>query len=129
MGKNDYFLSYAVHAHTKNELGFDPIKEEELRKANSMEEARRFTEMVTNKLEKDISRSGYGLNDVRLLILYLSYRGEPKEKDVAICESVLDSIREKFEKGSVSNQLRLVGRFQASDTMACLFWRWLQICR
>jgi len=109
MGENDYFLGFAAHAHTKNELGFDPTEEEELRKANSPEEARRLIEMVTDKLEKDISKSGYGLDDVRLLVLYLSYRGEPKEKDVAVCESVLDSIREKFEKRSASHQLRLVG--------------------
>jgi hypothetical protein len=109
MGENDFFLGFAAHAHTKNELGFDQMKEEELRKANSPEEARRLAGMVTDKLEKDISKSGYGLDDVRLLVLYLSYRGEPKEKDLAVCESVLDSIRKKFEKRSASNQLRLVG--------------------
>jgi len=109
MDNNDFFLGFAAHAHTKNELGFDQAKEEELRKANSPEEARRLTEMVMDKLEKDISKSGYGLDNVKLLILYLSYRGETKEKDAILCESVLDSIREKFEKRSASNQLRLIG--------------------
>jgi hypothetical protein len=109
MDNNDFFLGFAAHAHTKNELGFDQAKEEELRKANSPEEARRLTGMVMDKLEKDISKSGYGLDNVKLLTLYLSYRGEPKEKDAILCESVLDSIREKFEKHSASNQLRLIG--------------------
>lgn len=109
MDNNDFFLGFAAHAHTKNELVFDQAKEEELRKANSPEEARRLTGMVMDKLEKDISKSGYGLDNVKLLTLYLSYRGDPKEKDAILCESVLDSIREKFEKRSASNQLRLIG--------------------
>jgi len=115
MDNNDFFLGFAAHAHTKNELEFDQAKEEELRKANSPEEARRLTEMVMDKLEKDISRSGYGLDNVKLLTLYLSYRGEPKEKDTILCESVLDSIREKFEKHSASNQLRLIGHTTAGE--------------
>ena len=115
MDNNDFFLGFAAHAHTKNELEFDQTKEEELRKANSPEEARRLTEMVMDKLEKDISRSGYGLDNVKLLTLYLSYRGEPKEKDTILCESVLDSIREKFEKHSASNQLRLIGHTTAGE--------------
>src|SRR4030042_2602169 len=109
MDNNDFFLGFAAHAHTKNELGFDQVKEEELRRANCPEEAQRLTGVVMDKLEKDISKSGFGLADVRLLVLYLSYRGEPKEKDAIICESVLDSIRERLEKRSASNQLRLVG--------------------
>ncbi len=109
MDKNDFFLGFAAHAHTKNELGFDQVKEEELRRANCPEEAQRLTGMVMDKLEKDISKSGYWLDDVRLLVLYLSYRGEPKEKDAIVCESVLGSIRERFEKRSALNQLRLVG--------------------
>jgi len=109
MDNNDFFLGFAAHAHTKNELGFDQVKEEELRRANCPEEAQRLTGMVMDKLEKDISKSGYGLDDVKLLVLYLSYRGEPKEKDAIVCESILGSIRERFEKRSALNQLRLVG--------------------
>ena len=109
MGENDFFSGFAGHAHTRNEVGLDQVKEEELRRANSPEEAERLTGMVMDKLEKDISKSGYGLDDVKLLVMYLSYRGEPKEKDSIICESVLDSIRERFDKRSASNQLRLIG--------------------
>jgi hypothetical protein len=109
MDRSDFFLGFAAHAHTKNELGFDQVKEEELRRANCPEEAQRLTGIVMDKLEKDISKSGYGLDDVRLLVLYLSYRGEPKEKDAIVCESVLGSITERFEKRSASNRLRLVG--------------------
>jgi hypothetical protein len=68
-----------------------------------------MAEMVLDKLEKDISKRGYRLDDVRLLVLYLSYRGEPKEKDAIICESILRCIRERFEKGSAANRLRLIG--------------------
>jgi len=115
MGENDFFLGFAGHAHTKNEVGLDQVKEEELRRANSPEEAQRLTGMVMDKLEKDISKSGHGLDDVKLLVLYQSYRGEPREKDSIICESVLGSIRERFEKRSASNQLRLVGHTTAGE--------------
>ena len=115
MGENDFFLGFAGHAHTKNEVGLDQVKEEELRRANSPEEAQRLTGMVMDKLEKDISKSGHGLDDVKLLVLYQSYRGEPREKDSIICESVLGSIRERFEKRSASNQLRLIGHTTAGE--------------
>jgi len=115
VGENDFFLGVAGHAHTKNEIGLDQIKEEELRRANSPEEAERLTGMVMDKLEMDISKNGHGLDDVRLLVLYQSYRGEPKEKDSAICESVLSVIRERFEKRSPSTQLRLVGHTTAGE--------------
>src|SRR4030042_5340865 len=97
MGENDFFLGFAGHAHTRNEVCLDQVKEEELRRENSPEEVQRLTGMVMDKLEKDISKSGYGLDDVKLLVVYLSYRGEPKEKDAIGCESVLGSIRERFE--------------------------------
>ena len=115
MGENDFFLGFAGHAHTKNEVGLDQVKEEELRRANSQEEAQRLTGMVMDKLEKDISKSGHGLDEVKLLVLYQSYRGEPREKDSIICESVLGSIRERFEKRSASNQLRLIGHTTAGE--------------
>jgi hypothetical protein len=115
LGENDFFLGFAGHAHTKNEVGLDQAKEEELRRQNSPEEAQHLTEMVVDKIEKDISKSGHGLDDVMLLVLYLSYRGEPKEKDSKICEGVLGSIRERFEKRSASNQLRLIGHTTAGE--------------
>jgi hypothetical protein len=115
MGENDFFLGFAGHAHTKNEVGLDQGKDGELRRANGPEEAQRLTGMVMDKLEKDISKSGHGLDDVKLLVLYLSYRGEPKEKDLAICESVLGSIKERFEQHSASSQLRLVGHTTAGE--------------
>src|SRR4030067_2445262 len=115
MGENDFFLGFAGHAHTKNEVGLDQVKEEELRRENSPEEVQRLTGMVMDKLEKDISKSGYGLDDVKLLVVYQSYRGEPKEKDSKICESVLCNIRERFDKRSASNQLRLVGHTTAGE--------------
>jgi len=109
MDKNDFFLGFAAHAHTKDELEIDQVKEGELRRANSPEGAQQMAEMVLDKLEKDISKRGYRLDDVKLLVLYLSYRGEPKEKDAIICESILRCIKERFEKGSAANQLRLIG--------------------
>jgi len=115
MGENDFFLGFAGHAHTKNEVGLDQVKEEELRRENSPEAAQRLTGMVMDKLEKDISKSGYGLDDVKLLVLYQSYRGEPKEKDSKICESVLGTVRERFDKRSASSQLRLVGHTTAGE--------------
>ena len=109
MDNSDFFLGFAAHAHTRNDLEIDQVKEEELRRANSPEGAQQMAEMVLGKLEKDISKRGYRLDDVKLLVLYLSYRGEPKEKDAAICESILRCIKERFEKGSAANQLRLIG--------------------
>jgi KaiC/GvpD/RAD55 family RecA-like ATPase len=109
MGNDDFFLGFAAHAHTKNELEIDPAKEEELRRKNSPEEAQRLTEMVLDSLETDISKAGYSIDDVRLLILYLSYRGESEKKDTAICESVLRTIEKRFKTHSTRNQLRLIG--------------------
>ena len=115
MGEHDFFLGFAGHAHTKNEVNLDQIKEEELRKQNSPQEAQRLTGMVMDKLENDISKSGYGLDDVKLLVLYQSYRGELREQDSIICESVLGNIKERFKKHSASNQLRLVGHTTAGE--------------
>jgi len=109
MGNDDFFLGFAAHAHTKNELEIDPAKEEELRRKNSPEKAQRLTEMVLDSLETDISKAGYSIDDVGLLVLYLSYRGESEEKDTAICESVLRTIEKRFKTHSTRNQLRLIG--------------------
>jgi hypothetical protein len=115
LGETDFFLGFAGHAHTENEVGLDQTKEDALRKHNSPEEAKRLTETIMDKIEKDISKSGHGIDDVKLLVLYLSYRGEPKEKDSKICECVLDSIRERLEKRSASTQLRLIGHTTAGE--------------
>jgi hypothetical protein len=112
---NDFFLGFAGHAHTKNDLIADPNSEIELRKRNTPEEAQRLSEVVLDKLEKDISNAGYGLKDVKLLILYLSYRGEPEEKDRLICERVLDVIEGRFKGHTLPNQLRLIGHTTAAE--------------
>jgi len=105
---NDFFMGFAGHAHTMNELELDQQRELELRVRNSPEEAQRLTGMILDKLEKDLLGSGHSLEDVKLLILYSSYRGEPAKKDTLICESVLRAIQNRFKKDTVS-QLRLVG--------------------
>jgi KaiC/GvpD/RAD55 family RecA-like ATPase len=105
---DDFFTSFAAHAHTMNEMELDPQRELELRRRNSPEEARKLVEMVLDKLEKDILKSGYSLEDVKLLILYLSYRGETGEKDGLICKSILEAIEERFKKNEAT-QLRIIG--------------------
>jgi KaiC/GvpD/RAD55 family RecA-like ATPase len=110
---NDYFLGFAAHAHTRNEVEADQAKEEELRRNNSLNEAQKLTEMVLEKLENDISNSGYSLDDVKLLILFQSYRGAPADKDVLICSSVLEAIQSKFKKHA--RQLRLIGHTTAGE--------------
>ena len=101
----DFFLGFAGHAHTKNEMILDPNSEIELRKTNSPEEAQRLTKKVLDKLEKDISNTGYDLKNVKLLILYLSYRGENEEKDRLICERILSAIEDRFKDRTALNQL------------------------
>jgi len=105
---NDFFLGFAGHAHTMNELETDQQRELELRSRNSPEEAQKLVGMVLDKLEKDLSDSGYSLEDVKLLILYLSYRGEPAEKDKLICGTILRAIESRFKRHA-ANQLRLIG--------------------
>lgn len=111
----DFFLGFAGHAHTTNEIMFDPNSEIELRKTNSPEEAQRLTEKVLDKLEEDVSNTGYDLNDVKLLILYLSYRGETKEKDRLISERILNLIEERFKGRTISSPLRLIGHTTAGE--------------
>jgi len=105
---DDFFAGFAAHAHTMNELETDQQRELELRRRNSPEEAQKLIGMVLDKLENDLLDSGYRLDDVKLLILYLSYRGEPAEKDTMICGSILRAIENRFKKHS-ANQLRLIG--------------------
>jgi len=112
---NDFFLGFAGHAHTKNDMDFDPNNEIELRKTNTPEEAERLTEVVLDKLEKDISNAGYDQKDVKLLLLYLSYRGEPGDKDRLICESILKTIDKRFKGHAAGNQLRLIGHTTSGE--------------
>jgi len=105
---NDFFLGFSGHAHTMNELELDHQRELELRRRNSPEEAQKLTGMILDKLEKDLLGSGYGLEDVRLLVLYSSYRGEPADKDTLVCGSILRAIENRLKKHDVS-QLRLIG--------------------
>lgn len=111
---NDFFLGFAGHAHTMNELELDPQKELELRTRNSPEEAQKLTGMILDKLEKDISDSGYTLEEANALILYSSYRGESAEKDALICGSILRSIESRFKK-QASSQLRLIGHTTSGE--------------
>ncbi len=110
---DDFFMGFAAHAHTLKELETDQQRESELRRKNSPEEAKKLVEAVLSKLEKDISKSGYRLEDVKLLILFQSYRGESAEKDALICRSILKAIEDKF-KGHNAN-LRLVGHTTAGE--------------
>jgi hypothetical protein len=105
---DDFFVGFAAHAHTLNELETDQQRELELRSRNSPEEAQKLVGMALDKLEKDLLDSGYRLEDVKLLILYLSYRGEPAEKDTLICGTILRAIESKFKRHAAS-QLRLIG--------------------
>ena len=106
---NDFFVGFAGHAHTRNDLEADPTKDAQLRKENSVEEAQRLTERVLDKIENDISQTGHHLTDVKLLILYSSYRGETEDKDKLICEGILGAIVRRFREKSATGQLRLIG--------------------
>jgi hypothetical protein len=106
---NDFFAGFAAHAHTRNELEIDPTKDLQLRRENSVEEAQRLTERVLDKIENDISQTGYHLTDVKLLILYSSYRGETKDKDKLISESILGTIEKRFSQKNAAEQLRIIG--------------------
>ncbi|MBS7633201.1 hypothetical protein KEJ15_06250 [Candidatus Bathyarchaeota archaeon] len=106
---NDFFLGFVGHAHTRNDLEADPNKDTQLRKENSVEEAQRLTEKVLDKIENDISQAGHDLRDVKLLILYSSYRGETEDKDKIICKGILDAIERRFRGKSAAEQLRLIG--------------------
>lgn len=110
-----FFLGFAGHAHTKNRLETDQNIEMELRKRNNPREAQKLTETVLEKLEKDISTAGYALKDVKLLILYLSYRGESEEKDRLICERILRTIERRYGGRTAANQLRLIGHTTAGE--------------
>jgi len=105
---NDFFLGFAGHAHTMNELETDQQRELELRRRNNPEEAQKLTGTILDKLERDLLKSGCSPEDAKLLILYLSYRGETAEKDALICGSILRLIEERFKKYA-ANQVRLIG--------------------
>ncbi len=111
---NDFFLGFAGHAHTMNELELDHQKELELRKRNSPEEAQELIGLILDKLEKDLLSNGHYSEDIKLLILFSSYRGDSEEKDALVCESVLRSIESRFRKGA-SSQPRLIGHTTAAE--------------
>jgi hypothetical protein len=112
---DDFFLGFAGHAHTRNDLVPDPNLAIQLRRENSAEEARRLTEAVLSKIEGDISCTGHTLKDVRLLVLYLSYRGDTAEKDRLIGETILKAIEERFKGKTATEQLRLIGHTTAGE--------------
>jgi len=106
---DNFFLGFAGHAHTRNDLEVDPNKDAQLRKENSVEEAQRLTEKVLDKIVDNVSQTGRNLRDVKLLILYLSYRGETESKDKLICEGILGAVERKFRGKNAAEQLRLIG--------------------
>ncbi|MGA3192345.1 MAG: hypothetical protein ABSD73_07510 [Candidatus Bathyarchaeia archaeon] len=112
---DDFFFGFAAHAHTRNELETVEEKERELRRKNSPQEAQRLTELILNKIERDMKENGCGLEDAKLLLLYSSYRGEPEEKDRSICESILRTIEEKFKGHTAPCGLRLIGHTTAGE--------------
>ncbi len=109
----DFFLGFAAHAHTRNKIETDPQKETDLRNKNNLEEAQKLTEGTLDKIETDISTAGYTLKDVRLLILYSSYRGDSIDKDRHICEGILQTIEKRFR--NQTNNLRLIGHTTAGE--------------
>jgi len=106
---NDFFVGFAAHAHTRNELETDEKNEKEVRRKNSSQEAQRLTELILNKIEKDMKETGCSLEDAKLLLLYSSYRGDPEEKDRSICESILRTVEDKFKGHIAPHGLRLIG--------------------
>jgi hypothetical protein len=106
---DNFFLGFAGHAHTRTDLEVDPNKDAQLRKENSVEEAQRLTERVLDKIVDNVSQTGRNLRDVKLLILYLSYRGETESKDKLICEGILGAVERKFRGKNAAEQLRLIG--------------------
>ena len=112
---NEFLLAFAGHAHTRSDLEADPNKDAQLRQANSVEEAERLTERVLDKIETDTSQTGHPLSDVKLLILYSSYRGETDSKDKLICEAILGAIERRFRAQNAVDQLRLIGHTTAGE--------------
>ncbi len=112
--EGNFFQGFAGHAHTMNELETDQQKEQELRRRNNPEEAQKLVGVILDKLEKDLSEVDCSLEDVKLLVMYLSYRGEPAENDSIICQSILRSIEHRFRKQAAS-QPRLVGHTTAGE--------------
>ncbi|MBN1784344.1 MAG: hypothetical protein JW815_01210 [Candidatus Bathyarchaeota archaeon] len=111
----DFFCGFAGHAHTKNDLEADPNNSMKLRRENNVKEAQRLTESVLGKIEKEIFKAGHDLNDVKLLVLYLSYRGENEEKDKLISESILRAIENRFKDRNTKEQLGLIGHTTAGE--------------
>ena len=112
--EDDFLKGFAAHAHTMNELETDRSKEEELRKKNTPAEAQKLAEIALQKLETDITESKCNTDDIKLLILFDSYRGEPKDRDLAMSEAILNAIESRFRK-SAQPQLRLVGHTTAGE--------------
>jgi hypothetical protein len=112
---DDFFLGFAAHAHTRNDLVPDPSLAIQLRKENSVEEGRRLAETALNKIEGDIIGAGHALRNVKLLVLYVSYRGDTAEKDRLISEAILKAIEERFRGKAAPEGLRLIGHTTAGE--------------
>lgn len=111
----DFFSAFVGHAHIQNRLEVTQSNEENLRKRNKNKEAQELTLAVLDKLEKDISKAGFSLTDVKLLVLYLSYRGDTEKKDEDICRIILKTIEERFEKVGAREQIRLIGHTTSGE--------------
>lgn len=111
----DFFLAFAGHAHTQNGLAVTGDNEKDLRKHNKNKEAHELAVEALNKLEEDISNAGFSLTDVKLLVLYLSYRGDTEKRDEDICRTILKTIEERFEKAGAREQIRLIGHTTSGE--------------
>ncbi|MCW4045496.1 MAG: hypothetical protein NWE94_08285 [Candidatus Bathyarchaeota archaeon] len=111
----DFFLGFAAHAHTRSDLVPDPNVALQLRRENRPEEALSLTEVALDKIEEDILRAGYNLKDLRLIVLYLSYRGDSEQKDRLISETILKAIEKRFKSKAGLEQLRLIGHTTAGE--------------
>ncbi len=114
---DDFFLGFAAHVHTRNDLVPAPDLALQLRRANSAGEARALTETALKKIEGDISGAGCTLKDVKLLVLYVSYRGDTPEKDQLISEEMLKAIWERFRGRTAPEGLRLIGHTTAGEVV------------
>ncbi|MDD1776106.1 MAG: hypothetical protein LUP94_01990 [Candidatus Methanomethylicus sp.] len=112
----NFFLGFVAHAHTRNDLIADPNLSLKQRGVNNIEESQRLTELSLGKIEKDLFEAGFDLKDVKLILLYLSYRGDTEEKDRHICEKVLETIDKRFNgKVGEAGSIRLIGHTTAGE--------------
>lgn len=111
----DFFLGFAAHAHTLNDLVPDPNAAMKIRGQNSPAEAKRLAEAALDKIEADLAAAGHALSDVKLLVLYMSYRGDSAEKDRAIGGAVLGAMGERCRGKAAPGGVRIIGHTTAGE--------------